>query len=122
MLLLAVGASSGMLLPKAGAWMNGIKHVFGMLLLATAWWMMNSVLSAAVMVLGWAFLGLWSAALLGAFSLRAESLLIDPGLDDTGGRFFGRRGDEGEPVPGAEAMTEKLPAQRPSDLPPDKPV
>ncbi|QZT63105.1 DUF3068 domain-containing protein [Mycolicibacterium austroafricanum] len=61
-------------------------------------------------------------ALLGAFSLRAESLLIDPGLDDTGGRFFGRRGDEGEPVPGAEAMTEKLPAQRPSDLPPDKPV
>jgi hypothetical protein len=61
-------------------------------------------------------------ALLGTFSLRAESLLIDPGLDDTGGRFFGRRGDEGEPVPGAEAMTEKLPAQRPSDLPPDKPV
>ena len=61
-------------------------------------------------------------ALLGAFSLRTESLLIDPGLDDTGGRFFGRRGDQGEPVPGAEAMTEKLPAQRPSDLPPDKPV
>lgn len=72
LLLLAVGASSGMLLPKAGAWMNGIKHVFGMLLLATAWWMMNSVLPAAVMVLGWAFLGLWSAALLGAFSRQAD--------------------------------------------------
>ncbi|MDA2892484.1 DUF3068 domain-containing protein [Mycolicibacterium sp. BiH015] len=61
-------------------------------------------------------------ALLGSFSLRAESLLIDPGLDDTGNRFFGGRGDEGEPVPGAEAKTEKLPAQRPSDLPPDRPV
>ncbi|WP_048632575.1 DUF3068 domain-containing protein [Mycolicibacterium aurum] len=61
-------------------------------------------------------------ALLGTFSLRAESLLIDPGLDDTGGRFYGKRGDEGEPVPGAEAMTEKLPAQRPTDLPPDRPV
>lgn len=61
-------------------------------------------------------------ALLGTFSLRAESQLIDPGLDDTGGQFFGRRGDGGEPVPGAEAMTEKLPAQRPSDLPPDRPV
>ncbi|MDY6996638.1 MAG: DUF3068 domain-containing protein [Actinomycetota bacterium] len=60
-------------------------------------------------------------ALLGVFGLRAESLLIDPGLDDTGGRFFGHRDDEGEPVPGAEAKTEKLPAQRPSDLPPDRP-
>lgn len=61
-------------------------------------------------------------ALLGSFTLRAESLLIDPGLDDTGQRFFGGRGDEGEPVPGAEAKTEKLPAQRPVDPPPDKPV
>ena len=61
-------------------------------------------------------------ALLGSFSLRAESMLLDPGLDDTGNRFFGGRGDEGEPVPGAEAKTEKLPAQRPSDLPPDRPV
>ncbi len=60
-------------------------------------------------------------ALLGAFTLRAESMLIDPGLDDTGQRFFGSRDDEGEPVPGAEAKTEKLPAARPSDLPPDKP-
>jgi hypothetical protein len=60
-------------------------------------------------------------ALLGSFSLRTESL-IDPGLDDTGDRFFGKRGDDGEPVPGAEAMTEKLPAQRPTDLPPDRPV
>jgi len=67
-------------------------------------------------------IALVGGALLGAFSLRAESLLIDPGLDDTGHRFFGGRGDEGEPVPGAEAKTEKLPAQRPSDLPPDKPV
>lgn len=61
-------------------------------------------------------------ALLGSFSLRAESMLIDPGLDDTSNRFYGGRGDEGEPVPGAEAKTEKLPAQRPSDLPPDRPV
>ncbi len=67
-------------------------------------------------------IALVGGALLGSFSLRAESLLIDPGLDDTGHRFFGGRGDEGEPVPGAEAKTEKLPAQRPSDLPPDKPV
>ncbi|WP_137146132.1 DUF3068 domain-containing protein [Mycolicibacterium sp. CR10] len=67
-------------------------------------------------------IALVGGALLGSFSLRAESMLIDPGLDDTGQRFFGGRGDEGEPVPGAEAKTEKLPAQRPTDLPPDRPV
>jgi hypothetical protein len=61
-------------------------------------------------------------ALLGSFSLRAESALIDPGLDEADHRFFGPRGPAGEPVPGAEAQTEKLPAQRPSDLPPDRPV
>ena len=66
-------------------------------------------------------IALVGGALLGAFSLRAESMLIDPGLDDAGRRFFGHRDDEGEPIPGAEAKTEKLPAQRPSDLPPDRP-
>jgi hypothetical protein len=58
----------------------------------------------------------------GSFSLRAESALIDPGLDEADHRFFGQRGSEAERVPGAEAQTEKLPASRPSDLPPDRPV
>jgi len=61
-------------------------------------------------------------ALLGSFSLRAESELIDPGLDEADHRFFGSRGTESDRVPGAEAKTEKLPASRPSDLPPDRPV
>jgi hypothetical protein len=61
-------------------------------------------------------------ALLGSFSLRAESALIDPGLDGADHGFFGPRGLEREPVPGAEAQTEKLPTPRPSDLPPDRPV
>ena len=61
-------------------------------------------------------------ALLGSFSLRAESALIDPGLDDADHGFFGPRATQGGPVPGAEAETEKLPAQRPTDLPPDRPV
>lgn len=60
-------------------------------------------------------------ALLGLFSLRAESALIDPGLDEGDHGFF-QRDDAGEPVPGAEAKTETLPAQRPTDLPPDRPV
>lgn len=66
-------------------------------------------------------LALVGGALLGSFTLRAESALIDPGLDEADHGFFGRD-TEGKPVPGAEAKTEKLPAQRPTDLPPDRPV
>ncbi|OBC16824.1 hypothetical protein A5784_25115 [Mycobacterium sp. 852013-50091_SCH5140682] len=57
--------------------------------------------------------------LLAWFALRAESTLIDPGLDTADHGFFDTQGIQ---VPGAEAKTEKLPAQRPSDLPPDRPV
>ena len=67
LLLLLVGLSSGALLPKAGPWMDGIKRFFGVLLLATAWWMMNSVVPASVSVLGWAALAMWAAVLMGAF-------------------------------------------------------
>ncbi len=58
-------------------------------------------------------------ALLGSFSMRAESALIDPGLDEADHGFLDTQGIQ---VPGAEAKTEKLPAQRPTDLPPDRPV
>lgn len=56
-------------------------------------------------------------ALLGSFGLRAEAALIDPGLDTADHGFF-KRDESGEPVPGAEAKTEKLPAQRPPDAGP----
>jgi hypothetical protein len=58
-------------------------------------------------------------AVLGSFSLRAESTLIDPGLDEADHGFFDTQGIK---VPGAEAKTEKIPTSRPTDLPPDKPV
>jgi hypothetical protein len=53
---------------------------------------------------------------LGVFSLRTEDTLIDPGLDATDHGFFGTR--ETEPVPGAEAATEKLPTRRRPPAPP----
>ena len=67
-------------------------------------------------------LTLVGGALLGWFTLRAQSALIDPGLDDTGHGFFGRRPTDTGPMPAAEAATEKIPTQRPSDLPPDRPI
>ena len=57
-------------------------------------------------------IALVAGGLLASFSLRTESALTDPGLDRPDDEFFGRSGLE-EPVPGAEAETEKLPTQRP---------
>lgn len=56
-------------------------------------------------------IALIGGGILASFSLRTESALTDPGLD-RGEEFVGRGGLE-EPVPGAEAETEKLPTQRP---------
>ncbi len=55
-------------------------------------------------------IALVGGGLLASFSMRTESALTDPGLD-RGDEFFGQ-GPE-ERVPGAEAVTEKLPTQRP---------
>ncbi|AOB34007.1 protein-disulfide reductase [Bordetella sp. H567] len=70
--LLIVGGSAGSLLPKAGPWMEGVKRLFGMLLLATAWWMLAPLLPAWTQMAGWALLGLVAAVMLRAFEpLRA---------------------------------------------------
>ena len=65
--LLIVGASSGALLPKAGPWMDGVKRLFGMLLLATAWWMLVPITPTWLQMLGWAFLAIVGAVMLRAF-------------------------------------------------------
>lgn len=69
--LLLMGASAGSLLPKAGVWMEGVKAFFGMLLFATAWWMLNPVLPAWLEIAGWAVLAGLSAVLLGAFDCNS---------------------------------------------------
>ncbi|MFT5643239.1 MAG: thiol:disulfide interchange protein DsbD [Janthinobacterium sp.] len=56
--LLLVGLSAGTLLPRAGAWMNGLKRFFGVLLLAMAWWLLSPVLPGMVPMLGWSALGI----------------------------------------------------------------
>jgi len=64
-------------------------------------------------------IALIGGGLLASFSLRTESALTDPGLDRDAPDHYGRGFEE--PVPGAEAETEKLPTQRP-DLHPDPPA
>jgi thiol:disulfide interchange protein DsbD len=49
--LMAVGLSAGALLPRAGAWMEGVRRAFGVLLLATALWLVAPVLPSVVVML-----------------------------------------------------------------------
>ena len=65
--LLLVGVSAGSLLPRAGAWMERVKQVFGMMLLGVAIWMVSPVLPASVHMLLWATWLLAGGALLGVF-------------------------------------------------------
>lgn len=59
--LIAIGTSAGKLLPRAGAWMDAIKAVFGVMLLAVAIWMLERILPVSVIMLLWAILLIVSA-------------------------------------------------------------
>jgi thiol:disulfide interchange protein DsbD len=54
--LLLVGAFSRSLLPKSGPWMEGIKKFFGVVMLATALWLVSPVIPMWLQMLGWALL------------------------------------------------------------------
>jgi thiol:disulfide interchange protein DsbD len=64
--LIAVGVSEGALLPKAGAWMEGVRRFFGVLLLGVAIWILSSVVPPMVSMLAWSALAIVSAMFLRA--------------------------------------------------------
>jgi thiol:disulfide interchange protein DsbD len=76
--LVAVGTLEGRYLPRAGAWMNAVKAVFGVALLGVAAFLLERVLP------GWAALLLWSALFVvsGVYLGALEPL----GLDASGFR------------------------------------
>lgn len=57
--LLLVGLSAGTLLPRAGAWMDAVKRLFGVLMLGMALWLAAPVLPGQVQM------GLWALLLIG---------------------------------------------------------
>jgi len=54
--LILVGISAGTLLPKAGRWMESVKQLFGVLMLAMALWLVSPVIPAWTQMLGWTVL------------------------------------------------------------------
>ena len=71
--LLVIGASGGHLLPRAGAWMNAVKALFGVLLLAVAIWLLERVLPPPVALALWAALLIGCAAFLGGLDMAPKA-------------------------------------------------
>jgi thiol:disulfide interchange protein DsbD len=64
--LLLIGASAGQLIPKAGAWMNGVRNFFGVLMLSMAIWLISPVIPLGVTFILWASLLIVTAIFLNA--------------------------------------------------------
>jgi thiol:disulfide interchange protein DsbD len=65
--LVILAGGGGALLPRAGAWMDGVKRCFGFLLLGVALWIVRPLLSTPVLLLGVGALLLVAAAFMHVF-------------------------------------------------------
>jgi len=70
--LVVFGTAAGRLLPRAGAWMDAVKAVFGVLFLGLAIWMLARVLDAFWIMLMTGALAIASAVYLGALERLPE--------------------------------------------------
>jgi thiol:disulfide interchange protein DsbD len=71
--LLVIGTSAGALLPRAGAWMDGIKKLFGVLMLAMAAWMLARILPGRAVLLAFAVPAVLGAWVLWQFTARPSA-------------------------------------------------
>ncbi|NTX28341.1 protein-disulfide reductase DsbD [Burkholderia pyrrocinia] len=74
--LLVVGVGAGTVLPRAGAWMDGVKVFFGIVLLAAALWIVWPVLAGGLKMVLAALWLLIAAAALGLFTPNAGAVSI----------------------------------------------
>jgi thiol:disulfide interchange protein DsbD len=73
--LLIVGASAGVLLPKAGMWMEAVKNFFGVTMLGMAIWIVAPVIPHAMVLFLYATLTIVSSIYLGAFEPLKEGVM-----------------------------------------------
>ncbi len=71
--LLLIGLGAGKFMPKPGGWMDNVSKVFGVLMLATALWMMDRVLPNLVTMYLWAILLIGASIYSGLFTTIQEN-------------------------------------------------
>jgi len=76
--LLIVGTGAGKFMPRPGAWMDAVKSIFGVMMLAVAVWMLSRILDASIVMFLWSALFMFIAASVGAFDTRKENSFCGP--------------------------------------------
>jgi len=76
--LLLVGASAGSLLPRAGAWMDAVKSLFGVMFIGLAIYLISSLLPGAVIMTLWAALAIISGYWIFALQVKANQPAPSP--------------------------------------------
>jgi thiol:disulfide interchange protein DsbD len=72
--LLVIGTGAGKYMPKPGGWMDAIKAMFGVVMLALAIWTLSRVVSANIIILLWTVLVISSAIYMGALERLKEGV------------------------------------------------
>jgi len=70
--LLIIGASSGKILPRPGAWMDKIKTLFGFIMLIMAVWLSARVMGTRVELLLYGVIGVFASVFFGAFDATSS--------------------------------------------------
>ena len=79
--LLLIGTGAGKYMPRPGGWMDTVSHIFGVVMLAIAIWMLGRILPPTVSMLLWATLLIIVSIYLGALeSLQGNHKGIKPFL------------------------------------------
>ena len=71
--LMAIGVTGGYWLPRAGAWMEQVKGVFGFLLIGVAVWLIERLVSDAVNLILWGMLLIGAAIYFGTLEFRKRN-------------------------------------------------
>lgn len=71
--LIILGTTGATILPKAGAWMNRIKYLFGFMLIGVAIWLVSRLLPGPLVLALWGGLAVAAGVVAGALSSPTES-------------------------------------------------
>jgi len=71
--LLIVGTGAGKFMPRPGSWMDAVKSIFGVMMLAVAIWMLSRIVDNTISMLLWSALVMFTAVALGAFEAKGET-------------------------------------------------
>ena len=119
--LLALGFGAGHLLPKAGKWMQTVNHVFGVMLIAVAIYLLGSLPAVPVLLLWGVFfimVGVYLIQWRGGASWQRYTIgaiIVAWGAASLLGGFFGER-DPLRPLPRELFVNEKIASEQTSVL------